>query len=70
MTELTQKLTKHFQKTLDTRRLHEGKYLCKNLGVNQLYAKFIGNLSTREAEQSSPQLEKGIEKASYRLTET
>ena len=34
-TELNQKLTKHSQKTLDTGRLHEGKYLCKNLGVKE-----------------------------------
>ena len=35
MTKLNQKLTKHSQKTLDTGRLHGGKYLCKNLGVKE-----------------------------------
>ena len=35
MMELTQKLTKHSQKILNTGRLHGGKYLYKNLGVKE-----------------------------------
>ena len=33
--ELNQKFTKHSLKTLDTRRLHGEKHLCKTLGVKE-----------------------------------
>ena len=33
--DLNQKLTKHSQKTLDMGRLHGGKYLGKNLGIEK-----------------------------------
>ena len=35
------KLAKHSQKTLNTGRLHGGKYLCKNLGVEEGGGRFF-----------------------------
>ena len=35
MTELNQKLAKHYQKTLNMECVHGGKYLHKNLGVKE-----------------------------------